>query len=629
MMVQGCESRRVLCWQILGHSCYVWRPSRLRMAMTMPSSAAAAVGLHSLITRSSLLSSCTNDTRGAAAVAAVFDSSSPGGSFSIGSPPSSFSFFTTSCNRSLTDGELFCRNAGLVDNLSASSSHDQEEEDCSSSFQTAAAEAASFQGQKAQEEEEAVLKSVINLALPAVGAVLSDPIMSLIDTGCVGQVDSIQLAALGPNTSIFNFVFQIFSFLGAATCNLIATVGPEGPEGSTIGEQQGQQLQASQLLSYALFLAVVFGLAVVVLMELFAPQLLVLMGTRNDYLKPALTYLRIRALSAPAVLVLIVGQGACLGRQDARTPLAINSMAAAFNLAGDLIFTLWLGWGVAGAAWATLGSQCVAVLLLMRALMRISKTSRTLQESHDEPQPPPLQVGWYGLPTLEVLGPFMSLASPLIMRCALGMTVYTLAAKAAAATGTLQIAAHQVAMQVFWTLSYFPESLSIAAQSLVARNMKAKPERARDLSRMLLGFATTLGLVLMGVVAAVHYFGAFWLTADDHVRQLVRSVTLQSMLCELLCAVVVVIEGIAIASNDFAYLPHMQLLNLGGILIALGLTCKNGGGLGGIWWCLVLYFGTRLVYHSFYIGTHWNSHVLGGACVAALQLDEQQALVSS
>jgi hypothetical protein len=40
---------------------------------------------------------------------------------------------------------------------------------------------------------------------------------------------------------------QIFSFLGAATCNLIATVGPEGPEGSTIGEQQGQQLQVTDM----------------------------------------------------------------------------------------------------------------------------------------------------------------------------------------------------------------------------------------------------------------------------------------------------------------------------------------------------------------------------------------------
>lgn len=38
---------------------------------------------------------------------------------------------------------------------------------------------------------------------------LSDPLMSLIDTGCVGQTGSIQLAALGPNTSIFNFVFQV------------------------------------------------------------------------------------------------------------------------------------------------------------------------------------------------------------------------------------------------------------------------------------------------------------------------------------------------------------------------------------------------------------------------------------
>jgi hypothetical protein len=50
------------------------------------------------------------------------------------------------------------------------------------------------------------------------------------------------------------------------------------------------------------------------------------------------------AFAAPAVLILIVGQGACLGRQDANIPLRINSMAAAFNLIGDITFTLFLGW---------------------------------------------------------------------------------------------------------------------------------------------------------------------------------------------------------------------------------------------------------------------------------------------
>lgn len=56
-------------------------------------------------------------------------------------------------------------------------------------------------------------------------------------------------------------------------------------------------LQASQLLSHAFFLAVAFGLALIVLMETFAPQLLALMGTGKDYLEPALIYLRVRALS--------------------------------------------------------------------------------------------------------------------------------------------------------------------------------------------------------------------------------------------------------------------------------------------------------------------------------------------
>ena len=44
---------------------------------------------------------------------------------------------------------------------------------------------------------------------PPTGLTLADPLMSLIDTACVGQVSAVQLAALGPNTFIFNFVFQV------------------------------------------------------------------------------------------------------------------------------------------------------------------------------------------------------------------------------------------------------------------------------------------------------------------------------------------------------------------------------------------------------------------------------------
>ncbi|KAG0556011.1 hypothetical protein KC19_11G019500 [Ceratodon purpureus] len=477
---------------------------------------------------------------------------------------------------------------------------------------------------KAEDEQESVLKSIVNLALPALGAVLSDPIMSLIDTGCVGQVSSVHLAALGPNTSIFNFIFQLFTFLGSATCNLLAGVSTRA---SSAEAQKTQQHQASQLLNHALFLAVTFGVAVCVLMEVLAPQLLALMGTGPEYLKPALVYLRIRALSAPAVLILIVGQGACLGRQDATTPLQVNTMAAAFNLIGDALFTLYLGWGVAGAAWATLISQCVAVVLLTRKL-----TGKSMQQSEGEmnlSKALPLKLGWYGLPTLEVLGPFLALAGPLIIRCALGMTVYTVTTKGAAQFGTLSVAAHQVALQVFWTLSYIPESLSIAAQSLVARDAKSNPQRAQKLARMLLGFGAMLGVALMGIVASVHYLGSSLLTADPSVQHLVQSVTLQNMLCGLFCSVALVVEGTAIAAGDFAYLPKMQFLNLGGVLLALWLTLRNNWGLGGIWWCLVFYFGFRVFFHSCYIAFNWKTHVLGGGLPSAIPEEEAQAFLST
>lgn len=78
-------------------------------------------------------------------------------------------------------------------------------------------------------------------------------------------------------------------------------------------------------------------------------------------------------------------------------------------------------------------------------------------------------------------------------------------------------------------------------------------QRAQKLARMLLGFGAMLGVALMGVVASVHYLGSSSLTADPNVQRLVQSVTLQSALCELLCAIALVVEGTAIAAGELGF----------------------------------------------------------------------------
>jgi Na+-driven multidrug efflux pump len=57
--------------------------------------------------------------------------------------------------------------------------------------------------------ELAQLASVAGLAIPALGIVVVDPLMSLLDTACIGRTSSTQLAALAPNSAVFNMIFQV------------------------------------------------------------------------------------------------------------------------------------------------------------------------------------------------------------------------------------------------------------------------------------------------------------------------------------------------------------------------------------------------------------------------------------
>ena len=69
------------------------------------------------------------------------------------------------------------------------------------------------------------LGRIVQLALPALSIPLADPIMSLVDSVCIGRYAStLDLAALGPNLVIFNFVSFSFSFLVTPTpCTLHPT----------------------------------------------------------------------------------------------------------------------------------------------------------------------------------------------------------------------------------------------------------------------------------------------------------------------------------------------------------------------------------------------------------------------
>jgi hypothetical protein len=71
------------------------------------------------------------------------------------------------------------------------------------------------------------------IAIPALVGMIADPLLSLMDTVYVSQLGSVELAALGPCTSIFHLAFNAFRATTAATTSLVsAALYPQGDEGT-------------------------------------------------------------------------------------------------------------------------------------------------------------------------------------------------------------------------------------------------------------------------------------------------------------------------------------------------------------------------------------------------------------
>ncbi|CAA0827678.1 MATE efflux family protein 4- chloroplastic [Striga hermonthica] len=151
---------------------------------------------------------------------------------------------------------------------------------------------------------------------PAVGLWVCGPLMSLIDTAVIGQGSSIELAALGPGTVFCDNTSYVFMFLSIATSNLVAT---------SLARQDKDEVQHQ--ISVLLFIGLVSGFLMLFFTRCYGTwALTAFTGASNvEIITAANTYVQIRGLAWPAVLIGWVAQSASLGMKDSWGPL--NALA--------------------------------------------------------------------------------------------------------------------------------------------------------------------------------------------------------------------------------------------------------------------------------------------------------------
>jgi len=224
---------------------------------------------------------------------------------------------------------------------------------------------------------------ILSFAIPVLGACLAEPLLSMIDTLCIGRLShgsaSAALAALGVNAAIFNVVTCSTAFLCTASTAVIGSLPAEAEHASNdSGDGSAPALQplvhsnqVSCAFADGMLLAVLLGLMIGTITQMACGPLLARFyhlqrGTAVYGL--ATSYLRIRALAAPAATATLVGAGIAFGLGDSRTPLFAVLAAMIINLAGDIF--LVPRFGLVGAAIATASATWAGAITLSSILAR-------------------------------------------------------------------------------------------------------------------------------------------------------------------------------------------------------------------------------------------------------------------
>lgn len=411
--------------------------------------------------------------------------------------------------------------------------------------------------------------AIAALAIPALGTLAIDPIVTIVDTAWVARLGTVPLAALAVSGAVFAAVFSVFNFIQVAVTPLIAT---------EVGK--GRLDRAGGIASGATVIAIVIGALFAALFIVLAPSITELFGAEPDVARDATAYLRIRFLALPMMLIASVGHGVYRGHHDTKTPLYVAIAMNVVNVVLDPILIFGFGFGIEGAAAATVVAQTFAAVWFLVLMFSVQRKR--------------LGIGRLGkrvrdLPILQVL----AAGWPLIIRSMALLGVITATTIAVARIGTAETAAHQVALQVWLFLAFVLDSYAIAAQAMVGTDVGADdiPAARAVANRLLaLGFVTGIALSILLLVTAPLIPILFDL--EGAVRTDLSMIYVFVVVTQPLTALVYVWDGIGIGATAFRYMALSMVVAGVAALITLVVF---GDTLMGVWWSLVVLTVVRLV----------------------------------
>ena len=201
----------------------------------------------------------------------------------------------------------------------------------------------------------------LSFALPLMLGNVFQQLYTFVDTLVVGQALGVNaLAALGASEWLTFLMFGSVQGLTQGFSVILSQKFGAGQE----GELRRAVFQAALLSGVAAVLLTGLGQAAL-------PVILAWLGTPEEIRGMTLLYLRFIYAGIPAAILYNTAAAILRAVGDSRTPLRAMTASSLCNIVLDVLFVLGLGWGIPGAAGATVIAQLLSGVYCLAGIRRI------------------------------------------------------------------------------------------------------------------------------------------------------------------------------------------------------------------------------------------------------------------
>ena len=328
-----------------------------------------------------------------------------------------------------------------------------------------------------------IAKNILSLAIPLTVAQLTVVLYNVVDRAFIGHIDAVGRDAFTGIGLVMPATYIITAF--ANLC------GTGGAPLFSIARGQGRDRRAARIMGVSFTLLLLLGAVLTIGFYLFQTPFLYLVGGSAETVVHARDYLQIYLIGVIPVMIGL-GMNPFINAQGfGKVGMTTTLLGAVINLILDPIFIFVLHMGVQGAALATIISQAVSAIWVLRFLLG-PKTKWRLRKENLRPQ-------------AKVVLPCLALGlSPFIMQSTESLIAVCFNSSLLKYGGDIAVGAMTVLTSIMQFAMMPLQGLTQGAQPIISYNFGARnAQRVRDAFRCLLRACLVYSITLW---ALVHLF---------------------------------------------------------------------------------------------------------------------------